>query len=95
MVEVDPAYLAVLRGGHPDDARNFFAMGEHLARFNRAVIRAGATPVLVHHANRSLPGGEVMQLGHLSYGGFGQYAGQWMLLSRRSPTPGTAATTCG
>lgn len=82
MVIADPAYLCVLRGGNPDDARNFFAMGQHLSRFSEAVIRGGATPVIVHHANRQLKVGDVMQLADLSYSGFSHHAAQWLLLSR-------------
>ena len=79
---IDPAYLATLKGADPDAAKNMFFMGEILAGFSEACIRAGATPAIVHHANRSLPAGEIMDLYHLSYSGFSHYARQWLLLSR-------------
>jgi AAA domain len=82
LMMIDPAYLATLKGADPDAAKNMFYMGPILAQFAEACIRAGATPAVIHHANRTLPAGEMMELHHLSYSGFAHYARQWLLLSR-------------
>jgi hypothetical protein len=79
---IDPAYLATLKGADPDAAKNFFYMGQILAQFSEACIGAGATPVVIHHANRTFKVGDIMELNHLSYSGFAHYARQWLLLSR-------------
>ena len=85
---VDPAYLAMLKGIDADNAKNFFAMGELLAAFSERCIRAGCTPCIVHHANKQLQPGEMMELIHLSYSGFSQFARQWLLYSRLSEYEG-------
>lgn len=84
----DPAYLCVLRGLDPNDAKSMFAMGPHLARFSNAVIGGGGTPIIVHHANRGQKTGATMELSDIAYAGFAEYAAQWMLISRESPYKG-------
>ncbi|HEX3150150.1 MAG TPA: hypothetical protein VHR66_18880 [Gemmataceae bacterium] len=85
---VDPAYLCVLRGMDPNDAKSMFAMGPHLARFAEAVTKAGATPCILHHANRGLAPGRTMELTDLAYAGFAEHTAQWLLLSRNEAYTG-------
>jgi len=87
-IVVDPAYLAMLKGIDPNNAKNFFAMGELLSAFSTRCISSGCTPCIVHHANKRLLPGETMELHHLSYSGFSQFARQWLLYSRLSEYQG-------
>src|SRR5262249_31972314 len=74
------------RGG--DAARNLFEMGLVLSRFAAACLGVGVTPVILHHANRSIDPGEPMELHHLSGSGFAEYCRQWLLVGRRRPFRG-------
>jgi hypothetical protein len=83
VVVIDPTYLAL----GDIDARNLFEMGSALRTIAAVLLklRPGLTVVLVHHANRLLPVGEVMELQHLAYSGLEQFARQFILLNRREP----------
>src|SRR5207247_593080 len=67
LVIVDPVYLCLTSGGGTIDPRSIFEMGPRLAAITEAC--AGATLVLVHHANRKVDPGRPMELHHLSYAG--------------------------
>ena len=84
VVELDPSYL--LFGGEvtADKAGNMFAMGALLANVGAACLNAGATCMVLTHANSRLPIGEVMELSHIAWSGFQQWARQWWLMSRRA-----------
>jgi hypothetical protein len=81
VVMIDPTYLAL----GEIDARNLFEMGRALRTIAAVLqkLRPDLTVILVHHANRLLPIGEVMELQHLAYSGLEQYARQFILLNRR------------
>jgi AAA domain len=81
VVVIDPTYLAM----GDVDAKNLFEMGEALRKMSDCLkrLRPDLTVILVHHANRLLPIGEVMELQHLAYSGLEQYARQFFLLNRR------------
>jgi replicative DNA helicase len=87
-VIADPAYLCTLAGIDPNDSKNIFAMGAHLARFAEAVLAAGATPCIVHHSNRQIVQGRPMELSDLAYSGFAEFSAQWYLLNRMSAFKG-------
>jgi hypothetical protein len=84
VVVLDPAYL--LLGGEvtSDKASNFFAMGELLARIGDACLKAGATPIILTHSNGKIQTGSVMELTHIGWSGFQQWARQWWLINRIS-----------
>jgi len=84
VVLVDPTYLALGEA----DAKSVFDMGRVLCHVSEHLVSRNITPLLVHHANRQLPAGEVMGLEHLSHAGFGEFARQWILLSRREKYTG-------
>ncbi len=76
----DPLYLA-LSGA---DVSNVFSMGDRLRALNDICLPLGCTPILLHHlrknrADNFAPAG----LDDLAMAGFAEYAGQWVLLSRR------------
>jgi hypothetical protein len=85
---LDPVYLSLLSGGGDIDARSVFEMGNHLRNVAAVCQRAGATPILAHHANRRVEVGGPMELGHLAYAGFPEFARQWLLLNRVRPYDG-------
>lgn len=80
---LDPTYLCL----GEVDAKNLFEMGRALKVIAAILLkkRPGLTVILVHHANRLLPTGEVMELQHLAYSGLEQFARQFILLNRREP----------
>lgn len=83
VVIVDPLYLC-LAGTRPMAASNLYEVGQALHAAGDACRRAGATLVLVHHTTKgSAKGGEVTLL-DLSQAGVGEFARQWLLVSRRS-----------
>lgn len=83
VIVVDPLYLCL----GDVDAKNLFDMGSALRTIGEVLrqMRPGLTVVLVHHANRTLPTGEPMELQHLAYSGLEQFARQFILLNRREP----------
>jgi hypothetical protein len=83
VIFIDPLYLALLSGSDVDP-RSLFGMGPLLSGVTRSCLDAGATPILIHHANRA--GGrkeEALGLEDLSYAGCAEYARQWLLINRR------------
>jgi replicative DNA helicase len=90
VVFVDPTYLALLSGAHAaqKQASSIFDMGPLLRAVEKAVREAGATLILLHHANRRIEKGKPMELADLSYAGLAEFAAQWSLWSRREPFTG-------
>lgn len=85
VLAIDPMYLA-MRGMHANDAGNVFAVGELLQPLTELAQRTGCTPIIVHHNGRGATranAGEPAELGDIAWAGFPEWAGQWILLSRR------------
>jgi hypothetical protein len=81
LVIIDPLYLTL----GDIDAKNMFEMGPALRAVAELLLtKHKVTPVIAHHANRTLPAGEAMELQHLAYSGLEQFLGQYVFLSRRS-----------
>src|SRR5262245_17095111 len=82
VVILDPTYL--LLGGEvtADAAGNMFLMGMLLARIGTTCLDAGATCIVATHANSQVKRGKPMELPHIAWSGFQQWARQWWLLSR-------------
>lgn len=79
VVFIDPLYLAL----GAVDAKSVFEMGEVLKVAARVLLAVGITPVIAHHANKTLKIGEPMELADLAYSGTDAFARQWLLLNRR------------
>jgi phage/plasmid primase-like uncharacterized protein len=82
---IDPTYLA-MPNVRADDAGSIFAMGKLLRALSRLGERTGCTPLIVHHNTRSsmrMNAGEPAELADIAWSGFAEWAGQWVLLSRR------------
>jgi replicative DNA helicase len=87
VVFIDPVYLALLSGAHgaKKEAASIFDMGPLFRSVDKAAREAGATPVLLHHANRRIERGKPMELSDLAFAGLPEFAAQWFLLNRREP----------
>jgi hypothetical protein len=84
VIFLDPLYLSL----GDVDPRNIFEMGQALRAVGERLLKAGCTPILVHHANGKLLTGDVMELQHLSYTGLEQYARQFFLINRKTAYKG-------
>ncbi|NUQ61168.1 MAG: AAA family ATPase [Pirellulales bacterium] len=86
---LDPVYL-MMPGA---DASNLMIQGERLRPLSEICQRHRVSPILLHHTRKRGKGDrsfEPPELSDLSWSGFGEYARQWVLLSRREAyQPGT------
>jgi hypothetical protein len=84
LVIIDPLFL-LLRGCPDVSASNVYEIGAVFESAAESCLRAGATPVLVHHAVKAA-GREVsdrpLSLEDLAFAGIGEVARQWVLLNR-------------
>jgi len=85
VVIIDPVYLAM---GSGIDMKNLVEAGNAFRVVADVLLKAGCTPLLVHHANRQLQVGEPMELTNLAYSGLEQFARQFFLLNRREKYQG-------
>jgi hypothetical protein len=87
VVIIDPLYLCLLAGTHGVSASNLYQVGPLLHDLARACLRGGATPILVHnsttHAGKAKDdAAKPMELDDLAFSGIGEFARQWLLISR-------------
>jgi replicative DNA helicase len=93
VVVIDPLYLCLLSGGAGVSAASLYEIGRLLWEAGQACLDAGATPVFVHHTTKG-PAWRAgsLDLDGLAFTGIGEYARQWLLVSRRWPyQPGSGA----
>jgi replicative DNA helicase len=86
IVIFDPVYLALLagQGSGGTQATNLFEMGPLYAGISNVCLDAGSTPILVCHTQRAAARSfDPLELDDLAYAGIGEFARQWLLLSRR------------
>jgi AAA domain-containing protein len=84
VVLIDPLYLCLLAGLSGVDASNVYQTGPLLMTAADACLAVGCTPIFLHHSTKRLTKpNEPMELSDLAYSGVGEFARQWMLLSRR------------
>lgn len=85
LLAIDPTYLA-MQGLRTDDAGSLFAVGRFLDPLGALAKRTGVTPIVIHHNSRGATranAGEPAELADIAWSGFSEWAGQWLLLSRR------------
>jgi hypothetical protein len=75
---LDPLYLMF----GDVDPKSIFEAGRALRNVAKVFVDRGVTPILIHHANRTLKTGEKMELHHLSHAGFAEFVRQFMLINR-------------
>ncbi|QJW94610.1 AAA family ATPase [Frigoriglobus tundricola] len=82
VVVIDPLYLC-LGSGAAVSASNLYEVGAVLAATAHACLRANATPVLVHHTNKSAGAATgTVALVDLAFAGIAEFARQWLLVGR-------------
>lgn len=84
LVIIDPLFL-LLRGCPDVSASNVYEIGAVFESVAECCLRAGATPVLVHHAVKAAGrtvSGRPLSLEDLAFAGIGEVARQWILLNR-------------
>lgn len=87
VVVIDPLYLCLLAGSENKNASNLYDMGTLLMTVRDACERVGCQLILCHHAKKSTINMERFQpldLEDLAFAGVGEFARQWVFLSRRS-----------
>ncbi|GAB4146541.1 MAG: hypothetical protein Tsb009_19250 [Planctomycetaceae bacterium] len=83
LLVVDPVYLA-MRGVQANDSGSMFRMGDMLEPLSKIGQDTGCTPLIVHHNKRAASNPhEPAELSDIAWAGFAEWAGQWILLSRR------------
>lgn len=82
VVIVDPAYMCL----DGENQANLAAQGEQLRRMNEICREHGVSLVLCHHTKKETARRyEPLELVDLTGAGHGEWARQWILLSRREP----------
>ncbi len=94
---IDPLYLCLGPRVSGSAAANLFETGPLLRDFSASCLESGATPLILHHTTKtsdqrrkkgtekgekSAPVGA--SLGDLAYAGLGEFARQWLLISRNA-----------
>lgn len=84
----DPMYLMLLAGSTGIDASNMFHVGPLMAAVTETCLKAGCTPLFVHHfrKNREAPH-ELPELDDVAYAGMTEFLRQWILTGRRETYP--------
>jgi hypothetical protein len=83
VIFIDPAFMAMSGA----DAGNLFIQGKTLRLVNQVCDELGTTFCLAHHTRkppRDAPFGPV-ELDHIAWSGFPEWARQWLLIGRREP----------
>jgi hypothetical protein len=81
---IDPMYLSLPLGGKKElNPASLYDVGPRLNRVTTACRKTNCTPIFVHHG-KTIELGRVPTLANLQFAGFRQYAGQWLLLNKRS-----------
>ncbi len=90
VVFVDPLYLSLLAGNRKAQAGNMFDMGPIYMQVSELAQKYAVTPILLHHfpkgkgQARDRRSSGPADLSDLAFAGAGEFARQWVLISRRA-----------
>lgn len=84
VVFIDPLYLAL----PSEESANLQAQGALLLQFVTLMLDVDCTPILLHHAKKTIQGFKPLNLSALSGAGIAEFTRQWVLVSRRSEYTG-------
>ena len=77
---IDPVYLCM----NGTDAENMFVMGQQYGKIANLCTRLKITPILAHHVTKkSGKENKPLAISDMAWAGAGEFARQWLLLSRR------------
>lgn len=88
VIFIDPLYLCLCTGDRPISTANLYDVGPVLKRMADTCLKAGATPILVHHMTKSAAKSNKepsLDLSSLAFAGISEFARQWTLVNRRAP----------
>mgnify|MGYP003634869308 CR=1 FL=1 len=86
VVFIDPLYLCLCGGGKAVSPTNLYQVGPILRRLADTCLKAGATPVIVHHTTKAAAKpSENASVGlyDLAFSGISEFFRQWVLLNKR------------
>lgn len=93
VVIIDPLYLCLLAGAGSPRAENLYDIGPLLLLVAQTCLRAGATPIFLHHTTKPTARKlEPLDLTDLAFSGVAEFARQWVLISRREAYDADAGT---
>ncbi len=99
VVFIDPLYLCLNGDGRTISPSNVYEIGPALQNMATAVMKAGATPVLVHHTTKTAAKAaktssvKPPSLDDLAYAGIGEFSRQWFILRPLQEFDSTTGTS--
>lgn len=86
VVFIDPLYLCLCGGSKVVSPTNLYEVGPILRRMTETCLKAGATPIIVHHSTKGTakPSEDSpLTLNDLAFAGVSEFFRQWVLLNKR------------
>ncbi|WP_339736255.1 AAA family ATPase [uncultured Gimesia sp.] len=86
VVFIDPLYLCLCGGSKVVSPSNLYEVGPILGRITETCLKAGATPIIVHHSTKGTakPSEDSpITLNDLAFAGVTEFFRQWVLLNKR------------
>ncbi|WP_417377883.1 ATP-binding protein [Gimesia sp.] len=86
VVFIDPLYLCLCGGSKVISPTNLYEVGPILRRMTETCVKAGATPIIVHHSTKGTAKASEdspITLNDLAFAGVSEFFRQWVLLNKR------------